>query len=155
MCENGRKRYSRCNFVLIDERETTVIVEDWLAKREPNSLIRLGDGEGMVLRRPGPDDRVLWRTAVAHFGPEVTQAYIARLADDLEDAIDDASIVGVRDDLLNVAFPLQFEHLPEDQFVVRFREHFPLRKVEQKIGFPGAYRLAQIYWFLEAWDFGH
>ena len=44
-----QRRFSRCEFPLVAAPEIERLILDRLADREPTSMVRLGDGEGMVL----------------------------------------------------------------------------------------------------------
>ena len=107
----------------------------------------------MVLARPEANERVLWPVIVHHFGPNVTPSYVSQLADKLEAAIDDSNMIGVRDDLVNVHFPLSYLDLEEEDFLAHFRAHFPLRPAETDLPYDGSFRLAQMYRFLTEWKF--
>lgn len=148
-----RRLYPRCEFHLIPAESITHLLSDRLANREPTSLIRLGDGEGMVLARPGQDSVSLWRRACATFGPQITAPQLESLADGLIDAIDSADVIGIRDDVVDVEFlPDRFD-LPDDEFLTHFRDRFHLREVEATVGFQGALRLALLHRFLATRSF--
>jgi len=151
---NRKQRYFDCGFHLESDQQVAALIETWLRKRKPASLIRLGDGEGMVLARPEQRDRTLWRHVLAHFGPKVSEADNNALADQLETAVDSADIVGVRDDMVDVKFPAENFDLDPDSFLQRFKQTFPLRPAEKDIEFSGALRLAHAHRYLSTKAFG-
>jgi hypothetical protein len=142
-----------CEFPLSDTDTIHAFIKDALKKREPTSIIRLGDGEGMVLARPTPEDMTLWSHVKTHFGPNVSTQFIRSLADKLKDAVDSADVLGVRDDLLNVDFPKDNFSLSQSEFTQQFRTLFNLRPGERHIDYPGALRLALTHRFLSENEF--
>lgn len=146
-------RYPRCEFPLTNTDKVYTFISDRLNNREPASIIRLGDGEGMVLARPTPDELTLWSHIESHFGPGVSTQFIETLADKLTDAVDNADVVGIRDDLLNVDFQSKNFDLSQNEFTRQFKAMFNLRPVERNITYPGALRLAHTHHFLAKHEF--
>lgn len=97
-----------CDFPLLGDAEAIDRVRSAVATGQPFSLVRLGDGEAVVLAF---DDH-MWLQDVAylhgHWGAErVPLGAIAEVRRDLEEAIVGADLVGVRDDIVGV-------HVPDD-----------------------------------------
>lgn len=95
-----------CDFPLLNDGETIDVVLAAVAAAEPFSLIRLGDGEAIVLSF----DDDIWLQDVAylhgHWGAEgVTLGAVAEVKRDLQVAINGADVVGVRTDLVDVQAP--------------------------------------------------
>lgn len=116
-----------------------------ITKAIPTSVIRLGDGEGMILGKPTPRDKSLWADACSHFGPQITVQQIHSLAQLLTSAIESADVLGIRNDILQVQFPSDYLRLPEDEFLRCFRASFKLRSVESNLNYSGALRLFALH----------
>jgi hypothetical protein len=98
--------FAACEFPLLDDAETIERVSAAVSAREPFSLIRLGDGEAIVLSF----DEDMWLQDLAylhgHWGAEgVTLRAVAEVKRDLQIAVRGADVVGIRDDILNVSLP--------------------------------------------------
>lgn len=96
--------FPRCEFPMLRDSETIEKVLKAVSDREPFSLIRLGDGEAMVLSFT----EETWLQDLAylhgHWGAEgVTLRAVADLKRDLEMAIQGADVVGIRNDVLGVS----------------------------------------------------
>lgn len=150
----GRKlHFPRCDFPLTDTEKITVFMNGRLSNREPTSVVRLGDGEGLVLARPTPEDAALWPRICFNFGPQITARQVDSLADLLSCAVESADVVGIRDDLLNVDFQPDNFNLSPDEFLQRFRASFRLRPVDAKLGYPPVLWLAHLHRFLSTQKF--
>lgn len=155
MKANGNLRYfPRCEFSLANDDDIAALISQKLSNREPASIIRLGDGEGAMLARPGPEDTVLWTHVSAYFGSNFNARQPALLADALEAAILSADVVGVRDDITDVNLPASIFDLQESEFLRLFKKSFKLRKVELDIPYAGALRLAHLHRWLATQGFG-
>ncbi len=141
-------QFPHCEFSLASISQISDFIAARLGDREPASIIRLGDGEGAVLARPTPSNAALWPTVHAHFGPRTTPGFVDSLANKLTCAIDNADVIGVRDDLLQVDFPKAHFSLGKNEFTQKFRALFNLRPVEKNIDYYGALRLALMHRFL-------
>jgi hypothetical protein len=98
--------FAACEFPLLSDSETIEKVRDAVADREPFSLIRLGDGEAVLLSF----DEDMWLQDLAylhgHWGAErVTLRDVEQVKRDLESAVWGADVVGIRDDLVNTTLP--------------------------------------------------
>ncbi len=145
MCSEAKLQFPHCEFPLVKMDQVFALITERLSDREPASIIRLGDGEGMVLARPTPGNTTLWPTVCAHFGPGVTSEFIDTLASRLVCAIDSADVVGVRDDLLHADFSQTNFKLDAVEFTKRFQNTFNLRLPEKNIDYPAAVRLALMH----------
>jgi hypothetical protein len=98
--------FATCEFPLLDDSETIEKVRSAVSAGEPFSLIRLGDGEAVVLSFD--DDMTLQDLAYlhGHWGAErVTLGAVAEVKHDLEKAVQGADIVGIRNDIVGVQLP--------------------------------------------------
>jgi hypothetical protein len=136
--------YRTCEFELLDDAATIEAVRCAVTAREPYSLIRLGDGEAIVLSF----DDDMWLQDLAylhgHWGSEgVTLGAVAEVKRGLEEAVQGADIVGVRHDILNVGVPddlLERSGREVKEFVV---SSFDIREDEvENLSGIGARRLA-------------
>jgi GT-D fold-like domain len=103
--------FPNCDFPVLGDAETISQIRMAVASREPFSLIRLGDGEGVVLSF----DEDMWLGDLAylhgHWGAErVPLGAVGEMKSDLQSAVRGADIVGVRDDIIGVQVP---DDLPE------------------------------------------
>ena len=122
------------------------LITNKLEQRAPFSLIRLGDGEGVLLsmckQSPDLDLEYLAR----HLGPD--EASLDRMIDlkmRVVEAIIDADVVGVRDDIVGVEFDQKNFELPTEEFLEKFRKRFKLRDCEKDLPFDGARRIALLH----------
>ncbi|HUF55393.1 MAG TPA: hypothetical protein VMM55_02415 [Thermohalobaculum sp.] len=142
------KSYPRCDFPLAPAEDVAHRLAGSIRSGAAASLIRLGDGEGMVLTRPTPADPHLWASACQHFGPDVEPSYLRRLADRLARAVQSADILGIRDDIVGVDFPARYFAAPEDEALAAFRARFRLRPFDARLRYDGAMRIARLHRYL-------
>jgi hypothetical protein len=140
-------QFPDCEFPMKSNDQINTFIADRLSSRKSTSLIRLGDGEGAILARPTSENTTLWSTVLSHFGPHVTSDFINSLADELTSAIDNADVIGIRDDLLKVHFPDSNYSLGKVEFTEQFKALFNLRPAEKNINYAGALRLALTHRF--------
>ncbi|MDF2728771.1 MAG: hypothetical protein K0T01_557 [Acidimicrobiia bacterium] len=98
--------YPACEFPLLSDSQAIDRVQNAVADGEPFSLIRLGDGEAVLLSF-GED---MWLQDLAylhsHWGAErVRLRDVGQVKQDLEKAVQGADVVGIRDDLVNTTLP--------------------------------------------------
>lgn len=141
---NFMKNFENCNFPLSSAKALVRTIHDSIQDSQPLSMIRLGDGEGLMLARPSPDDVALWERVVFHFGPTMGH-HIDALAKMLISAIGSADIVGVRDDIVGVNFPPEQMKLNQELFLYHFRKEFKLREIDQRLPYEHAFRLALLH----------
>jgi hypothetical protein len=128
---------------IIKSADAESVLRQIIRARKPASVIRLGDGEGVVLARPSLAHPLLGPYLVSHFGPQVTQLQVDSLSQRLHDCCSRAFMVGVRPDMLDTAVEKDWLELPPADFLKRFLEAFELRPVEREsITYEGCYRLA-------------
>ncbi len=139
--------FAASEFPLMDDSESMESVRRAVAARDPFSLIRLGDGEAIVLAF----DDDMWLQDLAylhgHWGAEgVTFGAIAEVKRDLQAAVRGADLVGIRDDVVNVSVPddlLSFSGREVKEFV---SSGFHLRPDEiENLSAIGARRLALLH----------
>ena len=133
--------------------QLTAFINRRLGEARATSVLRLGDGEGMILAKPTPTQKILWAHVYVHFGPQITSGQINSLANMLACAIESADVVGVRNDILNVEFHADHFKLPDDEFLRRFQASFKLRPVEIDLSYNDALRLAWIHQYLSTQQF--
>ncbi|MET0566996.1 MAG: hypothetical protein ABW021_11195 [Acidimicrobiia bacterium] len=98
--------YPTCEFALLSDSEAIETVRTAVSDRDPFSLIRLGDGEAVLLSFG--EDMGLQDLAYlhSHWGAErVTLRDVGLVKQDLEMAVRGADVVGIRDDLVNTTLP--------------------------------------------------
>jgi hypothetical protein len=145
--------YPRCHFSLSSFRDTEAALGRQLELRAPFSMIRLGDGEGVVLGRPTPENVDLWEWVRKQLGAQMTVKQLGQLSDHLEASIETADIIGIRDDIVDVCFPSSSFALSKDQFRDRFLSQFRLRPVDRNLEFAGALRIAHTHKCLSEYRF--
>jgi hypothetical protein len=151
--DDRRRYFPRSEFPLQGVGEVAEGLRARLASSSPTSLVRLGDGEGMVLARPDPEDPHLGPQVRFHFGPGISASSLGYLADELEESILGADFLGVREDLVGAALAPGTVSLEPDQFLEEFRRSVSLRSVETDISYRDALRLAHLHWFLSGAGF--
>lgn len=105
-----------------------------VARREPFSMLRVGDGEAVAL---SVDDDA-WLHDIeylqSHWGSQrVKLGDVLRVRDGLQAALRTADMVGVREDVLGVVAPDDLLDRPMREIADYVREHFPLREEERAI----------------------
>lgn len=116
-----------------------------VARGEPFSFVRLGDGEGMLSAFSNAsrlEDLVYFHT---HFGPDVSIDQISQIRDNMEDSIASADLVGVRDDVVTAAPEAAVLDPGDDDFHERFKVAFALREVEKNLKPYSAKRIFQLF----------
>lgn len=152
--DNGRVTFPHCEFPLLDTDQLSRFLDERISQARATSVIRLGDGEGMLLSRPTPDEPVLWDSVIEHFGPQITVEETDTLADLLTSAIESADVVGIRNDIINVEFDAKNFTLDPTEFSSRFHASFHLRNSEQNIAYDeGGLRIAHLHRFLSKQPF--
>ncbi len=98
--------FPTCDFPVLDRSEAIDIVGSAVTKGEPFSLVRLGDGEAVVLSYGDLLSLEDLAYLHGHWGSQgVSLGSIAEVNQDLQQAITNADLVGVRDDILSVDMP--------------------------------------------------
>lgn len=132
------------DFLLLDDSTAIGRVRSAVSEGHPFSLIRLGDGEGVVLSY-GND---MWLQDIAylhgHWGAEsVPLGAIAQMRNDLEAAIASADVVGVRPDVIGLDVPDDILDLNGSELRTLVLKTFPIRPQEvARLSSVGARRLA-------------
>lgn len=98
---------------------------------QPFSFLRLGDGEGELLRFSADAEIQDCSYFCRHFGNDATISTILRGRSNLEQAIASADLVGVRDDVVNALPSASTIDKTSEDFLPRFLESFPLREAER------------------------
>lgn len=135
-----------CDFSLKSVYEISVLISKTLNATSPFSLIRLGDGEGLLLSISEQSPEVDFKYLCKHLGPDnVNLEALLHLKQRLIESVRGADTIGVRDDIVNVAFEPDDLSLPHGRFLEKFKGHFHLREVEKTIDYAGARRLALLH----------
>ena len=98
--------FPACEFPLLSDAQTVDMVKQSVSARLPFSLIRVGDGEAVVLSF----DDAMWLQDLdylhGHWGAEgVPLMAVSEVKQGLLDAIRGADVVGIRNDILNISIP--------------------------------------------------
>lgn len=126
---------------------------DRIGREQGLSLLRLGDGEGVVLNRPDLRDPALQGYLTTHFGERLSQARLDDLADRLARAVRRAAVVGVRPDVGARVFPADPARLGDEERIAWVREHLPLRAEESaRMDAESALRLILLGRWMAAFD---
>lgn len=138
--------HASCQFDLASTTQVLNLLLDELGNARPFSMVRLGDGEGLLLsiteHSPERDLHYLQQ----HLGPAAGSLdYLLALRDRMLDAVRGASLIGIRDDVVGVEFPAGNLDLDKDVFLEQFRARFRLREVERELAYAGARRLALLH----------
>ena len=130
-------------FVAFDHEIALERIRAAAIARTPFSMLRIGDGEAVLLSI----DESAWLNDLAelhrHWGAErVTLGDVLRVRHDLETALADADLLGIRPDVLGVEVPLNLLDLSLAETGDFVREHFNLRHAEKSVRNNVARRLA-------------
>lgn len=146
--------FAACEFPLLDDAETIERVQAAVRAHEPFSLIRLGDGEAVVLSF----DENIWLQDLAylhgHWGSEgVTLRSVAEVKEGLQAAVHGADLVGIRGDILNVSVPDDLLDQPGRDVKDFVSSRFQIRQDElDNLSGIGARRLALLHRVLSRID---
>jgi hypothetical protein len=122
-------------------------------ERRGISLIRIGDGEGVVLNRPGRDDPVLGPYLTTHFGTHLDPSRLEDLANRLQDAVSGAEVIGLRPDLRAKKFPADLADLSPQSLIEWAQEHLALREEERsRLDYESAVRLTLLGRWMQGFD---
>ncbi len=117
------------------------------------SMLRLGDGEGVILSRPDLADPWTRAYLATHFGERLSQARVDALGDQLRQAVRRASLVGVRPDVRSKTAHPNVAELGERELVAWARSNLALREEERESLDPdSARRLILLGRWMERFD---
>lgn len=139
--------YPNASFPLLENAVAIDLVRAAVERRQPFSLVRIGDGEGVAMSIGEsswlPDLRYLQ----SHWGGDrVTLGAVNRVRDDLRHALRGADVVGVRPDLVGVAAPDDVLDRSPGEITDFVRAEFALRAEEREnLSAAGARRLALLH----------
>ena len=138
--------FPNCSFPILSSCRSAEFVHHALSNRQPFSLIRLGDGEGLLLSLSLDSNFGDIRYLISHFGPTgVTIRQAMHLSQLLKSAISTADILGMRTDILDVDFPASLFQVDNQRFEREFKERFRLRDAERDVQYAGCRRLALLH----------
>ena len=147
-------KYSTCNFSLMSVNDVSESISRKAKQGEPLSLIRLGDGEGLLLSITSDSPESDFRYLTEHIGPlGMDAAVIIDLRDKLFKTIQNSDIIGVRNDIVNINFGTEKLSLSDADFLSEFRESFKLREVEKNLSYHASRRIASLHKFLTEFNF--
>ena len=149
-----RVTYENNRFPLLDHATTIEAVRTAVSRREPFSLIRIGDGEAVALSIDDGSWLYDLEYLHSHWGAErVALADALSVKSDLAAAARGADIVGVRDDIVDVNLPPGLLDLPLVDIAAFVRSNFHLRSNEAaRLGNAGARRLALVHRVMSGFD---
>jgi hypothetical protein len=146
--------FPACEFPLLGDAEAIDMVKQAIAARLPFSLIRLGDGEAVVLSF----DDDIWLQDLdylhGHWGAErVTLGAVSEVKEGLGEAIAGADMVGIRTDILNSSLPADLLDRTGPEIKDYVTSAFELRQQEvASLTGIGARRLAMLHRVLSRTD---
>jgi hypothetical protein len=139
-------KHHNCDFTLKGEQEVSSVISDKLQQHNPFSLIRLGDGEGLLLSISDQSTETDLNYMERHLGTAgVDLDVLTHLRNRLIKSIKGADVIGVRDDIVNVNFEHDNFTLPDNEFLESFRARFKLREVETTLDYLGSRRIAFLH----------
>ena len=116
-----------------------------VASRQATSVLRIGDGEGVVLHGTSLDDALPAAYVQTHFGEQLGQDSLDRLVPMLWTATRRAWLLGIRADVLSGNPGPEALELPPDELIRHVQAHFPLRSAEsERLDYESAYRLVTL-----------
>ena len=95
------------------------------------SLVRIGDGEGVILSRPGRHDPLLGPYLATHFGNHIDDSRLEDLTNRLQGAVDRANVIGLRPDVIAPRFPADLAVLSPQALTGWAQENLALRPEER------------------------
>ena len=135
--------YQGCNFSLQNIKQTVNRIIAASQKKTPFSFVRIGDGEGHLLslsEKSTIEDIYYFNR---HFGASrITYQNLIALRDEMRTACENADIVGLREDVLNVSVDESWFSLPPRELEQKVKKNFTLRPVEKSLNSFGCRRLA-------------
>jgi hypothetical protein len=147
-------RFRNCNFPMRDAAAVGIQIERATRNPQGFSFIRLGDGEGALLAVGDQSDSGDIGYFHRHLGPASgSLPFLKRLRSHLEDALQSADLVGIRDDVIDVEFFPEWLTLPKPEFLDLFRRCFRLREIERNLPFEGARRIALLHHKASTFEF--
>jgi hypothetical protein len=147
-------KYPTCNFSLMAVNDVSKSISRKAKQGKPFSLIRLGDGEGLLLSMTSESPESDFKYLTGHIGPlGMDVEVVINLRDKLVKAIQGSDIIGVRNDIVNVNFGNEKFSLPKNEFLTEFRKNFKLRDVEKTPGYHSSRRIASLQKCLANIDF--
>ena len=147
-------RYPNCNFPLTDLSNISSSISLKTQNNEPLSLIRLGDGEGLLLSMSPESPETDFRYLTRHLGRAgMDVALVLNLRDQLLKAVQGGDVIGVRNDILDVRFVSENFFRPDLDFLTEFKKCFKLRDVEKNLDFHASRRIALLHKCLADIDF--
>lgn len=106
---------------VLDVTQLEAAISQALETRAPFSFVRLGDGEGMALARPGGLDDPMRPSIIRAFGPAYDQAKADALGAELDAAVRNASVLGLRPEVHYLALTEEDFLKPEAEFLARYK----------------------------------
>jgi len=144
--QENEMKYPTCNFPLLNAQSVSNLISDKIAKRKPFSMIRLGDGEGLMLSVSNQSPKADLKYLETHFGPRgMDIEYLLNIKHRLVRSIRDADIIGIRDDIVDVKFNSGNFSLNSAVFLRKFRKNFKLREIELLLKHHAARRIALLH----------
>lgn len=131
--------------------EVEAAIREAVEAGKPLSVIRVGDGEGMILTRPAGTDTRLRQSVVTHFGAPLSAERADWLGERMEAAILSADIIGLRPEALLLNLTEADFQLDDQSFLQRYNaiidaatQTGPLAGFGHQDAFQGALRLGHM-----------
>ncbi|MEE4172991.1 MAG: hypothetical protein V2I57_01910 [Xanthomonadales bacterium] len=129
------------------------LVLNGIADRRGLSVLRIGDGEGVMLNWPDLADPWTEAYLTTHFGQRLTQPRIDALAEGLARAVRQAAVLGVRPDVHAADFPPAPAELGDREIVAWAQLNLALRPEEcEQLDPDSARRLIQLGHWMAGFD---
>lgn len=106
---------------VLDVTQLETAISQALETRAPFSFVRVSDGEGMALARPGALGDPMRPSIIRAFGPAFDQAKADALGEELDAAVRNASILGLRPEVRYLALTEEDFLKPEAEFLARYK----------------------------------
>ena len=131
---------------MIAVKDVSTSISHKAKQGEPFSLIRLGDGEGLLLSITAESPESDFKYLTTHLGPLGMNAEVViNLRNRLVRAIQNSDVIGVRNDIVDIDFEESNFSLSDTDFLAKFRSVFKLREVEKTLDYHSSRRIASLH----------
>jgi len=139
-------RHPACDFHLQGVHAVSALIDERLEEASPFSLVRIGDGEGLLLSMSDRSPRMDLEYLTVHLGPKGLELdFVLGLRNRLNESVIEADVIGVRDDIVDVGFDVADMDLGRAEFLEKFRKRFKLREAERSLDYHGSRRIASAH----------
>lgn len=128
---------------LLNANQAFLKIREAVKARTPFSFIRIGDGEGVLLSLSERSWIQDIEYLSSHFGStEVTFGDLLRLRDSLRQVLNDANLLGIREDILSCRLEPELVFGSSESLEREVKARFALRHVDRHLPTAGCRRLA-------------